>query len=152
MSEDKKRVCGTCAWWERYDPMIAGIEPDRPAGDCCYDPAEVQKGGGEWCRHHSFTTGWEKEKRKRPDTEYVQFLERMRKGPPPEEDEDGPLRGAIDYDMGRRVSHDKIKALQEQLRDAYWLITRAAPCALAKGKERDWYTSRDAWLEKQDDE
>lgn len=166
MGEDKKRVCGTCAWWDKAIIRGEGL---------CHVSSPIMTEGTkrwpitaeyDWCRHHSFKAVWEDDSqvttseahvKLREDSEYVQFLEQLRTGPPLEEEKEddglkgGELREAIDYDSGRRVSQDVIEAMREQLREARRLIIRARPGVYSED-HGSWYTRKDKWLEKQDDE
>lgn len=146
MSEDKRRVCGTCAWWA-VENVLTG------EGNCCYDPVEVRKWAVQWCRHHSLTTGWE-EAPKRKDSDYVQFLERLRTGPPLEDDEkkeDGWLPEAIDHP--RAVYEGVIKALKERIKEARWLLKAATPAIRSRSfVDAPWCAACEKWLESTDDE
>lgn len=84
MNEDNKKLCRTCAWWNGCEKTARS----ESGATCCYDNAGRIKMAEQWCRYHSFTTGWEEEKPKRPDSEYVQFLERLRTGPPLDDEEE----------------------------------------------------------------
>jgi len=56
---DKKRTCGTCAWWTEY-PVQAVISADLADGVCHWDPAGCSRNSAWWCRHWSETTGWDR--------------------------------------------------------------------------------------------
>lgn len=149
MNEDEERLCKTCAWWDK-DKFTVSI------ATCCYDNKGRKTRAGAWCRNHSFTTGWE-EAPKRMDSDYVQFLERLRKGPPLEDDEkeeDGCLREAIDHQRESDASQDVIKALKERIKEARWLLKAVIPAQSAGSNLGDayWCHTREKWLENTDDE
>ena len=55
-----ERRCKTCCWWQ------GGTEDDM-YGECWLEPTIQLKRPDQFCRHHSFTTGWLEDDEKTED-------------------------------------------------------------------------------------